>query len=173
MCQHTSAFVSIRQHTSAYASIRQHTSGHVSIRQHTSAYGCSTTLERRREVTTRACPCCELDTRATCSRRAMSYAIRHTSYVIRHTSYVIRHTCPCCELELAPPALGVQCHTPYVIRHTSYVIRHTSYVIRAHAASWTLAPPALGVQCPHPQEAPRPRVGAYWRPSDALSATVA
>jgi hypothetical protein len=37
-CQHTSAYVSIRQHTSAYVSIRQHTSAYVSIRQHTSAY---------------------------------------------------------------------------------------------------------------------------------------
>jgi hypothetical protein len=34
--QHTSAYVSIRQHTSAHVSIRQHTSAHVSIRQHTS-----------------------------------------------------------------------------------------------------------------------------------------
>jgi hypothetical protein len=31
-CQHTSAYVSIRQHTSAYVSIRQHTSAYVSIR---------------------------------------------------------------------------------------------------------------------------------------------
>ncbi len=47
LCQHTSAYasirtytayVSIRQHTSAYVSIRQHTSAYVSIRQHTSAY---------------------------------------------------------------------------------------------------------------------------------------
>jgi hypothetical protein len=44
-CQHTSAYVSIRQHTSAYVSIHQaasarcqHTSAYVSIRQHTSAY---------------------------------------------------------------------------------------------------------------------------------------
>ncbi len=37
-CQHTSAYVSIRQHTSAYVSIRRHTSAYVSIRQLTSAY---------------------------------------------------------------------------------------------------------------------------------------
>jgi hypothetical protein len=29
LCQHTSAYVSIRQHTSAYVSIRQHTSAYV------------------------------------------------------------------------------------------------------------------------------------------------
>jgi hypothetical protein len=37
-CEHTPAYVSIRQHTSAYVSIRQHTPAYVSIRQHTSAY---------------------------------------------------------------------------------------------------------------------------------------
>jgi hypothetical protein len=35
MCQHTSAYASIRQHTSACVSIRQHTSAYASIRQHT------------------------------------------------------------------------------------------------------------------------------------------
>ncbi len=39
ICQHTSAYVSIRIHLSAYVSIRQHTSAYVSIRiQHTRTY---------------------------------------------------------------------------------------------------------------------------------------
>jgi hypothetical protein len=36
-CQHTSAYVGIRQHMPAYVSIRQHTSAYTSIRQHTPA----------------------------------------------------------------------------------------------------------------------------------------
>jgi hypothetical protein len=153
--QHTSAYVSIRQHTSAYAvlsrprpvrfrlgaeeggRIRQHTSAYVSIRQHTSAYvsirrdhaPSAFALERRRE-----------DKKKRGNTSAYVSIRQHTSVYVSIRQRIAallpwsgggrqpHARAHAARWTRAPPALGVQCHTPYVIRHTSYVIRHTSCV---------------------------------------------
>jgi hypothetical protein len=103
-CQHTSAYVSIRQHTSvsetssclsAYASIRQHTSAYVSIRnkfmpvsirQHTPAYV---------SIRQRSCLQCG-ESRLSLHTPAYVSIRQHTSaYVSVHACNVVSHASVC------------------------------------------------------------------------------